>query len=179
MRHYLCVFLLVVLNILTVNAQSYSLTVVLHKADVSQNKDRTEWLVSLSNSATTAIRFSHFSLASAIRAAKFFDDTGNEWQVIRPKDIIDPPSPDVDYRLRIPAKSVVSLTIRTEKLELLPRDGEMAATNQYPETLMYKLERDIEILDDITKRSSWWIGLGNGIVRVLNESRSSIGKGPE
>lgn len=166
MRLYFSVLLLVVLNILPVNAQSHLLPVVLHKADVSRDKDRTEWLVSLSNSTTTAIRFSHFSLASAIRAAKFFDDTGNEWQVIRPKDIIDPPSPDIDYRLRIPANSVVSLNVLTEGLELFPMKNEMTKTNNIPGLLMYKLERDIEVIDDTTKRSSWWIGLGNGTVRV-------------
>ncbi len=154
-----------------VHAQSNLLMVVLQKAVVSESKDRAEWSVVLSNSTPTDIRFSHFSLASAIRAAKFVDDAGNEWQVIRPKEVIDPPSPDVDFRLRIPAKSVVSLTIRTRGIELLQQDGGGATTNRNPGTLAYKLERRIEVVDDNSKRSSWWKGSGSGTVKVEWKSR--------
>lgn len=150
-----------------VHAQSNSMTVVLQKADVSENKDEIQWLVVLTNSSPAAIRFSHFSLASAIRAAKFTDGAGYAWRVIRPKEIIDPPSPEVDFRLLVPARSTASLTIRTEGFEILPKDnGVVTTTNKIPQQLSYKLERDVEIINDISKRSSWWKCSGSGIAEI-------------
>jgi hypothetical protein len=132
-------------------AQSNSMTVVLKKAEVSENIDEIQWLVVLTNSSPAAIRFSHFSLASAIRATK---------------EVIDPPSPEVDFRLLVPARSAVSLTIQTEGFEAIPKDNGVATTNRIPERLSYKFERDVEIVDDISKRSSWWKCSGSGIVEI-------------
>jgi hypothetical protein len=147
-------------------AQSNSMTVVLKKAEVSENIDEIQWLVVLTNSSPAAIRFSHFSLASAIRATKFTDGAGYAWRVIRPKEVIDPPSPEVDFRLLVPARSAVSLTIQTEGFEAIPKDNGVATTNRIPERLSYKFERDVEIVDDISKRSSWWKCSGSGIVEI-------------
>lgn len=147
-------------------AQSNSVTVVLQKAEVSESRDRIQWQVTFSNSSPAAIRFSHFSLASAIRAAEFSDDAGYHWQVIRPKELIDPPSPKVDFRLRVPASSAVNLTIATEAFERLPKDNGAATTNRISQRLKYTLDRDIEVLGDLSRRSSWWRCLGSGITEI-------------
>lgn len=147
-------------------AEPNVLTVKLQKGDSLENKLRMQWLITLSNSSPTAIRFSHFSLASAIRAATFFDDAGYSWQLVRTKQVIDPPSREVDFRLLVPGNEAVSFTIETTGLEVLPKTNSVLNLGRLPEKLMYQIERDIEILDDHSKKSSLWKCVGSGTANI-------------
>lgn len=144
-------------------AESISMSVSLRKAVVLGGEAGIKWEVVLSNSTPNAIRFSHFSLASALRAAKFTDDAGHSWQMIRPKEIVDPPSPEIDFRLLIPAGKSVDFTLQTERLEQL---SGYSSESPKPAYLRYIMERDVEVIDEGSKKSSFWKCVGNGIVEI-------------
>jgi len=137
------------------------MVVRLRKAVVSSSNAKVLWEVGVSNSTPATIRPSHFSLASAIRAAKFVDESGNLWRVVRPKEIIDPPEPAVDFRVAIPGNTSVIIQLQTEGLE-----NRGSGANQRPPRLEFEVKREVEVMDESIKRSTSWNCAGTGSVTI-------------
>jgi hypothetical protein len=148
------------------SAASNSVVIALKRGVASENKVWVEWDVVLSNASPAVVRLGEFSLSGAVQGARFLDEAGHSWQVIRSEDIIDPPPPTVDFHLRLLPKTSFNFTLYTKGLERVPDRSAVIPANKRPGQLHYAINGDVEVLNERSRRFSRWNCLGNGVAKI-------------